>query len=42
MHTNNLFVPEQLGFTQGKPTDNAAFKLTKSVLKCINEKIHVG
>jgi len=28
MHTNNILVPEQIGFGQGKSTDNAAFKLT--------------
>jgi hypothetical protein len=37
-----LLVPEQLGFRQGKSTDNAAFKLTNSVLKSINQKMHVG
>jgi hypothetical protein len=42
MHTNNILVPEQYGFRQGKSTDNAAFKLTNSVLKSINQKTHVG
>jgi len=28
MHTNNILVPEQFGFGQGKSTNNAAFKLT--------------
>jgi hypothetical protein len=42
MHTNNILVPEQSGFKQGKSTDNAAFKLTNSVLKSINQKCMVG
>jgi hypothetical protein len=42
MHTNNILVPEQFGFRQGESTDNAAFKLTNSVLKSINQKMHVG
>jgi hypothetical protein len=42
MHTNNILVPEHFGFRQGKFTDNAAFKLTNSVLIYINQKIHVG
>jgi hypothetical protein len=32
MHTNNMLVPEKFGFRQGKSTDNAAFKLTNSVI----------
>jgi hypothetical protein len=42
MHTNNILIPEQFGFRQGKSTDNAAFKLTNSVLKSVNRKLHVG
>jgi hypothetical protein len=42
MHTNDILVSEQFGFRQGKSTDNAAFKLTNSVLKSINQKTHVG
>jgi hypothetical protein len=38
MHTNNILVPEQSGFRQGSYTENAAFKLTDSVLK----SLHVG
>jgi hypothetical protein len=40
-HTNTL-VPEQFGFMQGKSIDNATFKLTNSVLKSVNQKMHVG
>jgi hypothetical protein len=42
MHTNNVLVPEQFGFKQGKSTDNALFKLPDSVLKAFNQKIRVG
>jgi hypothetical protein len=42
MHTNNMLVPEKFGFRQGKCTGNAAFKLTNSVLKSVNQKIYVG
>jgi hypothetical protein len=41
MQTNNILVPEQFGFRQGKSTDNAAFKLTNNVLKSINLTMHV-
>jgi len=42
MHTNKILVPEQFGFRKGKSTGNDAFKLTNSVLKSINKKIHVA
>jgi hypothetical protein len=42
MQTNNILVPEKFGLSQGKSTDNAAFKLTDSVLKSVNQKMHVG
>jgi hypothetical protein len=42
MHTNNILVPGQFGFRKGKSPDNTAFKLTDSVLKTINQKMHVG
>jgi hypothetical protein len=37
-----MLVPEQFGFRQGKSTENAAFKITGSVFKSINQKMHVG
>jgi hypothetical protein len=40
-HTNNILVPEQFGFRQGKSPDNAAFKLTNSILKSIKQKMHL-
>jgi hypothetical protein len=42
MHTNNILVPEQLGFRKGLFTENAAFNLTDNILKAINPKMHVG
>jgi hypothetical protein len=42
MHINNILVPEQFGFRQGKSTENAAFKKTNSVLKSFNQNIHAG
>jgi hypothetical protein len=41
MNNNNILVPEQFGFRQRKSTENAAFKLTNSILKSINQKMHV-
>jgi hypothetical protein len=40
--SNNVLVPEQFGFRKGISIENAAFKLTDSVLKSINQKMHVG
>jgi hypothetical protein len=42
MHTNIILVPDQFGFRQGKSTQNAAFKLTDTVLIYINQKMHGG
>jgi hypothetical protein len=42
LQTNNVLVPEQSGFRKGISTENAAFKLTDSVFKSINEKMNVG
>jgi hypothetical protein len=39
--TNNILVPEQCGIRQGRYRENAAFKLTDSVLKSITQKMHV-
>jgi hypothetical protein len=38
----NKRVPEQHGFRKGVSTEKAAFKLTDSVFKSLNQKIHVG
>jgi hypothetical protein len=42
MHTNNILIPEQFDVRQGSSTENAAFKLTDGVFKCINKKKYVG
>jgi hypothetical protein len=41
-HTNNIFVQEQHAFRKGMSTEDAAFRLTDSVLKSLNQKLHVG
>jgi hypothetical protein len=41
VHTDTL-VREQFGFKQEKSTENTAFKLTDSVLKSVNQKLHVA
>jgi hypothetical protein len=35
-------VPEQSAFRKGMSTEYAAFRLTDSVLKSLNQKLHVG
>jgi hypothetical protein len=42
LQTNNIVVPEQFGFRKGISTENAAFRRTDSVLKSLNQKMHVG
>jgi len=42
LHTNNILVPEQHAFRKGTSTVDATFKLTDSVLKSLNQKLHVG
>jgi hypothetical protein len=42
LQTNNILAREQFGFRKGISTENAAFKLTDSVLKSLNQKMHVG
>jgi hypothetical protein len=42
LHTNNILVSEQHGFKKGISTENAVFRLTDSVFKSINQKMHVG
>jgi hypothetical protein len=42
MHTNNVLVLEQFDFRKAVSTEDAAFKLTDSVLKSFNQKMHVG
>jgi hypothetical protein len=42
LQTNNTLVPEQFGLRKEISYKNAAFMLTDSVLKSINQKMHVG
>jgi hypothetical protein len=42
LYTNNILVPEHLAFRKGMSTEDAAFKLTDSVFKSLNQKLHVG
>jgi hypothetical protein len=42
LYPNNILVPEQLAFRKGKSTEDAVFKLTDSVFKSLNQKLHVG
>jgi hypothetical protein len=41
-HTNNILVREEYGFRKGTLTENPAFRLTDSILKSINQKMHIG
>jgi hypothetical protein len=40
--TNNILVPEQHAFRKGMSTEDAAFKLTDTVFRSLNRKLHVG
>jgi hypothetical protein len=42
LHANNILVPEQHSFRKDISTENAPFRLTDSVSKSRNQKIHVG
>jgi hypothetical protein len=42
LQANNILIPEHFDFRKGISTENAAFKLTDSVLKSVNQKMHVG
>jgi hypothetical protein len=42
LQTNTVLFPEQFGFRTGISLENAAFKLTNSALRSINQKMHVG
>jgi len=42
LYSNNILVPEQYAFKKGMSTEDAAFRLTDSVLKSLNQKLHVG
>jgi hypothetical protein len=38
MHTNNILVPEPFGFRKDESTEDAALKLTDSVLNSVNKE----
>jgi hypothetical protein len=38
VHTSNILVPEKFGFRKGVSTEDAALKLTDSLLKSVNKK----
>jgi hypothetical protein len=42
LHTNNVLVTEQYGFSKGISNEDAAFRLTDRVFESINQKMHVG
>jgi hypothetical protein len=42
LQTNNILYPEQFGFRKGIFTENSACKLRDSVLKFINQNMHVS
>jgi hypothetical protein len=42
LHTNNVLVTERYGFRIDISTEDAAFRLTDSVFKYVNQRLHVG
>jgi len=42
LHSNSVLVTEQLSFRKRISTEDAAFKLTVSVFKSVNQKMNVG
>jgi hypothetical protein len=42
LHKKNILITELCGFRKGISTEDAAFRLTDSVFKPINHKMHVG
>jgi hypothetical protein len=42
LYTNHILVPEQHAFRKGMSTEDAAFKLTDSVFRSLNQKLYVG
>jgi hypothetical protein len=42
LHSNNIVLIEQYSFKKGISTAAAAFRLTDSVFKSANQKVHVG
>jgi hypothetical protein len=42
LQTNNILVPEQYALRKGMSTEDAALRLTDSVLNSLNQKLRVG
>jgi hypothetical protein len=42
LNITNILVPEQHAFRKGMSTEDAAFRLTDSLFKSLNQKLHVG
>ena len=42
LYTNNILVQEQHAFRKGMSTEDVAFRLTDSVLRYLNQKLHFG
>jgi len=42
LQTNSILVPEQYALRKGMSTEDAALRLTDSVLNSLNQKLHVG
>ena len=42
LYANNILVPKQYALRKGMSTEVAAFSLTDSILKSLNQKLHVG
>jgi len=42
LHTNNTLVTEQYSFRKGISTEDATCRLTDSIFKSFNPKMHVG
>ena len=42
LHTNNILVTEQYGIRKEISTEDAAYRLTGSLFKSSNQKMHVG
>ena len=41
LHTNNILVTEQYGFSKGISTEDVAFRLVDITFKSINQKIQI-
>jgi len=42
LQTNNILAPEQYAFMMGLSSEDAAFRLTGSILKLLNQKLYAG